>query len=737
MQSMFATGQITVQAGEAAGVRIWIASETLAQLAGISERKSRAALERARNGAEWRGHPLSTRQIHGRGGKSGYRLLVAIESLPSDIQARFRALPSESQIECAFIFEDESSASVEAPEQCGRKGPVVNPSMEALCAQLLLNALRPILAIEKHQPGRGSAIRQSAEHEYLSPDGERIKFSEKQLRRALEKYERHGAIGLFRKERADKSIKRVAVTRTFDDLCPLDTSIKNEIGARLVVYIKSLWSSGKMSWPEVARLAQTYLLEDARESGWPAADLKACIVSRRLVDLYKDFQAVAVAENDAKGHHDKVVPRAKRHRDGMLPGDVVVGDVHPIDIAVRRLDGSIAYPRAIAWLDVATNRLHLTLILLEKNEGVNREHVALSFIRMCAVFGLPKTIYLDNGSEFSWTQMLDGFKELARLTAAINVLQEGDLSEDESIRSAIRSVIRARPYAAQSKPIEGIFAVIESGPLAKIPGWVGGNRMSKKTHNVGREPKPYPGTFAEFCKDVETAIDWYHSKPQKKQASLKGRSPAEAYGEFIAEGWAKTAVDEKTLMVAFASEESRIPDRGYVQWHGATFYHDDLLPYTGRSIAVRVMALDSRFLFAFDGEQMICAAEPAKTFAFTDPRGAREQAHRAKRLRRYIGDMRSAVGRLDLVAEMRRDMAHRSGMPEAPIGTVISVTPKMQQILAAIDAKDEQHERDDILPPPVESDSVWLPRGAIDKHLAALKYEPEDDETEDTTDEER
>ena len=64
--------------------------------------------------------------------------------------------------------------------------------------------------------------------------------------------------------------------------------------------------------------------------------------------------------------------------------DIIVGDVHPIDIKLTRADGTAVMPRAIAWQDVTTQRLHVTLIQLEKGEDVKQVHVAQCFAAMCS-----------------------------------------------------------------------------------------------------------------------------------------------------------------------------------------------------------------------------------------------------------------------------------------------------------------------------------------------------------------
>lgn len=74
-------------------------------------------------------------------------------------------------------------------------------------------------------------------------------------------------------------------------------------------------------------------------------------------------------------------------------------------------------------------------------------------------------------------------------------------------------VIRAQPYNAAAKPIEGQFSVIEKGPFAMVPGWIAGDRMAKKTHNVGKDPLPFPETEEDFANAVRVALDYGHTHP--------------------------------------------------------------------------------------------------------------------------------------------------------------------------------------------------------------------------------
>jgi hypothetical protein len=208
-----------------------------------------------------------------------------------------------------------------------------------------------------------------------------------------------------------------------------------------------------------------------------------------------------------------------------------VGDVHPIEIKLTRADGTAVMPRAIAWLDVATQRLHVTLIQLEKGEGVKQVHVAQSFAAMCSAWGLTRQLYLDNGSEYGWQDMMEGFAQLSRLTGV-----ELDTRLEPQMAAAPNAVVRARPYNAQAKPIEGIFALLEQQVLSMLPGWIGGNRMRQKTHNVGRAPQAFGGDWESFHQSFDHALAYYHARAQPRSRSLKGKSPNQALNAAIAAG---------------------------------------------------------------------------------------------------------------------------------------------------------------------------------------------------------
>jgi hypothetical protein len=118
-------------------------------------------------------------------------------------------------------------------------------------------------------------------------------------------------------------------------------------------------------------------------------------------------------------------------------------DIHPLDIPVRRDDGSIAHPRLVALASLVTNRLYAGPFLLAKGDGIRQEHVIETCLGMLSdpLWGVPGSLCIDNGSEFAWADLIGPLSRLVDLRDA------RDLMPAQGVR-------RALPYRPQSKVIE-------------------------------------------------------------------------------------------------------------------------------------------------------------------------------------------------------------------------------------------------------------------------------------------
>lgn len=669
-----------------------VTADEFALIAGCSGRNARTCFA----AGSWQGHPIPITARPAPGVPGGEVRVVLLSDLPAPLFERAKALATATVIPTAALVAVEDGETQ------------IRPRLETDAAtRVALWRLDLIAAALKHprRSAERAACVAAAAGRHRLPHGGVKAVEPRTLYLWISQYEGGGLAALKPKERP-RGNRRVIVSGAWDAAAPLPAAMQRQVAEELERYVRSLWAAGTNGWRHVCQLAGAKLIELSREAGWQGetADLMPhCRVPRRMAETWRSLALVALSERDAKAYFDRVLPRIKRNRHGLAPMDVVVGDVHHMDVLVCREDGTEATPKMIAWHDIATNRIYVTLILLEKGEGVKRIHVAQSFAAMCRAWGLPKRLYLDNGSEYSWAEMLAGFAELAGFAADFQVSTLGEAPEMARAVAAVRkgagAVIRARPYNAPAKPVEGQFSNFEASYLSMMEGWIGGNRMKSKTKNVGKKPEPFGGSWADFHEKVAVLLAYYHATPQR--GWLDGKTPNEALTAAIAAGWGKVAVADHALLLSFADEDTRVVDRGCISWGGTTFRHDALLPLPGRTVRVRVAPHDPRYAFVFDGDVLLCVAEPQTSYDFLDGAGAREQARQAKVLRRHIAEARADCDRLDLVEEARRHVAQQGGAPEIPTAARIDISPEAKAMAAAMqrisDRRDEAPQEQKIL----------------------------------------
>jgi hypothetical protein len=634
----------------------WVDVATIANAAGITRRKARKALSRAYGDTStWRGATLVVREVHGRGGRSGISYQVLASSLPPELQERLKVL------------------------QTPHEGRLNHGQKAQLERDWLLTVLHPALIHPKGSHERAATVREIAGRQHVHPSGQRRSLSERTIQRHLEAYEtRGGFAGLGRAKRSDAGASRVIVTRTWDAAISFDTATKERIAEQVRQYIRGLIQAGEAP-SGIQMLAAKKLADLTIANGFPldrAERGRVCHIPKGHVQREAQHRKVHRFATDRKAHED-AKPRVRRIRAGLMPMAIVVGDVHPIDILVTRDDGSTIRTRAISWLDLATNRVRLDPVLLEKGEGIRNAHVIASFVAMVAEWGAPGTLYLDNGSEYNWAEFIDDALKLNELSGRrlIGI-------EDASARSS--NVVRARPYNAAAKPIEGLFAVLEKTVFQTIPGWVGGDPMNQKKTRVGRPAQPYPGTFDDFRAAVAAAVAFYEVKPQ--DGSLKGKSPRAAWEDFVAGGWQGTAIDAKALLIAFSDAKVKTLRQGCFSHKGDVYTCPELQGFLGDKIVALVPKYGewSQIPVRDEAGNLLGFAEKDRPYHFLDPEGAKEAGRRSRISADAIRDLARAVPAVDPNAERRAFVAALPTLPPAPVGAVIGLTDETAAIASRI-----------------------------------------------------
>jgi len=548
-----------------------------------------------------------------------------------------------------------------------------------------LSIIGPALIHPKNSKARGLALQAIAQAEHASLDGNQKRFSVRTLRAWLAEIDAGSLDGLSRKAREDKGEHRQHISRQWDQTCQLPETAKAEIAAGLEKYVRSLWAGGAPSAKRIEQLSTSKLVELCKAAGWDQAQAQDCRIGRHFVERYRCYSLVAIKERNAKLFMDKYTPRIQRNRENLKPGDVVIGDVHPLDV-VKAHDGREVHARLIGWLDLATYDIYITVVLLDKGRGIRQEDIARSFVEMAEAWGLPRCLYLDNGSEYKWEEMIDGFKALAGLTDAFEAFVKeandiGEMIDQDAATPApeARALIRARPYNAPAKQIEGVFGILERGYFSLMPGWIGGDRMNKRLHKIGEAPRAHQGDTTEFARDLNTCLELYRNTPQ-----ADGSSPYDKRRKFINEGWRPIRAKREVFYFAFSEVKKLKVQAGGIRVGDAWGMADVLTTKIGSSVDIRVAKWDRSHVFYIDDAEKMHAIPMGNTFGHGDPDGAKEQSRRAASLNEHIRTLKAQTARVDLVAEAGRHVESLPPPPVIPEGITIDFNGQGEAVSAAI-----------------------------------------------------
>lgn len=652
---------------------MFIDLSTLARLANISERNVRKAVAKIAVGEAiyWRGCALEVRTVNGRGGNRGKSYIVKVSSLPPYLQERLKALQTPAE---------------------GRSAPVTG-SDAARERTWWLHVLGPALEHPKGSAERKAALDKIATVKHLDLNQRRITISLRTLQRKLATMEGDG--NAARSGRADKGKKRVFISRAWDKAVPFDGSVKERIAHDLKQEIRGL-QKANASWSHTLELTRNKLMTLTRAEGFrpndPALLERICAIPSALVSAEMHFRKVHQFKRDRKAYEDNK-PRIRRTIAGMRPMELVVADVHPIDVHLLRADGTLATPRLLGFMDWATQRVWAELVFFDARGGVrNVDQIeAVGAMMEHPAYGVPENLYIDNGAEYLFAGYLDD---------AMQLTWPGFHGPTRTSR-----IINALPYNASAKPIERWFGDFEKRYLSALPGWIGGDRMKKKQEAVGRTVAPF-GTFEEFVPAFYGMLRAYEHARQGRDSALKGQSPAGAFKAHVEDGWAATVMSRDEVRAACAKTETRKVTQGAISVHGRFWSCDELLRYPRDDVQVRVPAYHEPaelLLLDLNGDRLGIAV-PDRDYHPLDARGAQATATRQKAHRKAIRALDRSAPDIPLAEHLiGLGLAHEDVIPNPPVGTVTydpanrparATAPRSKE---ARDADASRREADEIL----------------------------------------
>ncbi|MEM7067404.1 MAG: Mu transposase C-terminal domain-containing protein [Pseudomonadota bacterium] len=614
----------------------------LADLAGVSRQAIHKTVVKSHSnsGYEWNGIKLKLELHLGQGGNSGKQYLVAIESLPEHLQERLRR----------------SQMPLEAVPNPGQKKP------EKITQELWWSHhLQRLLSETMSGSERKEAIMALTERTDLTDwHGRPIKLSRSQIYSHLKALREGGFGSQARRQRSDKGQRRCYVSRQYDASVPFDDGTLAEISHNLKQQVRGYLKRGTV-FNQVRILTKEYLIKETITRGFnPSSGLsldEICNIPHAFIREEKRYKNVYRFRKDKKAHYD-ASPSIMRNGSKLLPMEVVIADIHHGNWLIRRENGTTATAKLIAFMDWATRRVWCELIYFEKNGGVRNVDDYEGLARMWShpAWGICQTLYVDNGGEYNFVELLNDAMQLAFPAYQIGKGQKHS------------HLIKALPYNSKAKPIEAWFGQFNTF-LRHAQGYIGDDRMKPKTDKIGKLPAPTPTyEFAEahFFKLLKA----YEFFPQP---GFGDKSPAEIFGEFVKDGWAATLVDPADLAASISVRKRRKVRGDTVSVKGQIFHHNKLAAYDGETVIACVPKYHAFSEVRIEDAKgnFICNAASEIGYSPTDERGAKASFDRKRNFDQEMIKMDRETPNIDVSGELI-DFAERQkrAVVNHPRGTV-------------------------------------------------------------------
>ncbi|MCM1271631.1 MAG: DDE-type integrase/transposase/recombinase [Ruminococcus flavefaciens] len=345
------------------------------------------------------------------------------------------------------------------------------------------------------------------------------------------------------------------------------------------------------------RMVCAYIAEEYPEL---TVEIPSVACFRRKIETLS-FAILEYSHKGAKAMHDHCVPHANRRKDAVYANDVWVMDNYTIDVIIKENENSEKTKRLYITtvLDVKSNVLVGWNITESPDSNSTLDALRFAMLR----FGIPKTLYFDNGREFT---TLDIAGEQRRRKVAKD--KKGDIPLTIVEKLGIE-LIFAEVTNAQAKVVERIHRIIKEQYCTAQYGYCGGNVVERpeilktniKNGNIETEAE-LRETFADFADNI------YNVQPYgSSETKYKGMTLIDVWNASIAETSIRKASAEvlDLLMLRNAGFQNVKRDGVFIMYHGEKIWYYDkniTWQHIGEKVCVRYDRNDPSNVRIYDTE---------------------------------------------------------------------------------------------------------------------------------------
>ena len=217
---------------------------------------------------------------------------------------------------------------------------------------------------------------------------------------------------------------------------------------------------------------------------------------------------------------DKCAPYIKRMYEDLESNDIWVADNHTFDVMVER-DGKPVRVYLTAFMDVRSRKMMGWCV----TDAPSSDATIYALKKGCEKFGVPKSIYTDNGREFLFHDLGgNGFRKKKK---------NGEELKLPSILDDLGIEFRtALPRNARGKGIERAFCTVKEHFSKLFESYTGGTILERpdRLKKVVKTMKGLPN-IEEFIQYVDIYIEGWYNKQPHEGTGMKGKCPNEVFAE--------------------------------------------------------------------------------------------------------------------------------------------------------------------------------------------------------------
>ena len=311
---------------------------------------------------------------------------------------------------------------------------------------------------------------------------------------------------------------------------------------------------------------------------------------------------------------DKCAPYIKRMYEDLESNDIWVADNHTFDIMVEK-EGKPVRVYLTAFMDVRSRKMTGWCV----TDAPSSDATIYALKKGCEKFGVPKSIYTDNGREFLFHDLGgNGFRKKKK---------NGEELKLPSILDDLGIEFRtALPRNARGKGIERAFCTVKEHFSKLFESYTGGTILERpdKLKKVVKTMKGLPN-IEEFIQYVDIYIEGWYNKQSHEGAGMKGKCPDEVFAENMITKRVLPKDKADLMFMRYAKSNTgmlKVGKNGItLTFYGKQlqYWNEELWKgYFGQNVYVRYNPEDLNSIRIYDEQKrFLCIAELKQELSYT------------------------------------------------------------------------------------------------------------------------